>query len=62
MLLAKGISMAVQKLTEYLDGQNFVPIGRVIEGMAVVDSLQWPYIEKADHHMLATIGNSARTK
>jgi hypothetical protein len=25
--------------------------------MAVVDSLQWPYIEKADHHMLSTIGN-----
>jgi peptidyl-prolyl cis-trans isomerase A (cyclophilin A) len=42
---------------EYLDGQGFVPIGRVIEGMAVVDSLQWPYIEKADHHMLSTIGN-----
>ena len=42
---------------EYLDQQNFVPIGRVIEGMAVVDSLQWPYVEKADHHMLSTIGN-----
>ena len=42
---------------EYLDGQGFVPIGRVIEGMAVVDSLQWPYVEKADHHMLSTIGN-----
>ena len=42
---------------EYLDGQGFVPIGRVVEGMAVVDSLQWPYKEKADHHMLATIGN-----
>jgi peptidyl-prolyl cis-trans isomerase A (cyclophilin A) len=41
----------------FLDTQNFVPFGRVIEGMAVVDSLQWPYIEKADHHMLATIGN-----
>ena len=42
---------------EYLDGQQFVPIGRVIEGMAVVDSLAWPYKEKADHHMLSTIGN-----
>jgi peptidyl-prolyl cis-trans isomerase A (cyclophilin A) len=42
---------------EYLDGQDFVPIGRVVEGMAVVDSLQWPYVEKADHHMLSTIGN-----
>ena len=42
---------------DYLDGQGFVPIGRVVEGMAVVDSLQWPYVEKADHHMLATIGN-----
>jgi peptidyl-prolyl cis-trans isomerase A (cyclophilin A) len=42
---------------EYLDQQNFVPIGRVVEGMAVVDSLQWPYVEKADHQMLSTIGN-----
>jgi cyclophilin family peptidyl-prolyl cis-trans isomerase len=42
---------------EYLDSQGFVPIGRVVEGMAVVDSLQWPYIDKPDHHMLATIGN-----
>jgi peptidyl-prolyl cis-trans isomerase A (cyclophilin A) len=41
----------------YLDGQGFVPLGRVIEGMAVVDSLQWPYVEKADHHMLSTLGN-----
>jgi cyclophilin family peptidyl-prolyl cis-trans isomerase len=41
----------------YLDGQGFVPIGRVIEGMAVIDSLQWPYTDKPDHHMLATIGN-----
>ena len=41
----------------FLDTQNFVPFGRVIEGMDVVDALQWPYIEKADHHMLATIGN-----
>jgi cyclophilin family peptidyl-prolyl cis-trans isomerase len=43
--------------SEYLDTQNFVPFGRVVEGMAVVDSLQWPYKEKADHHMLSTIGN-----
>ena len=42
---------------DYLDQQNFVPIGRVIEGMAVVDSLQWPYVDKADHHMLSTLGN-----
>ena len=43
--------------SEYLDTQNFVPFGRVVEGMAVVDSLYWPYKEKADHHMLSTIGN-----
>jgi len=42
---------------DYLDAQNFVPIGRVVQGMAVVDSLQWPYTDKPDHHMLATIGN-----
>jgi cyclophilin family peptidyl-prolyl cis-trans isomerase len=43
--------------SEYLDTQNFVPFGRVVDGMAVVDSLQWPYKEKADHHLLATMGN-----
>jgi peptidyl-prolyl cis-trans isomerase A (cyclophilin A) len=43
--------------SEYLDTENFVPFGRVIDGMAVVDSLQWPYTEKADHHKLATVGN-----
>lgn len=42
---------------DHLDKQGFTPIGRVIEGMAVVDSLQWPYREKADHHLLATLGN-----
>jgi peptidyl-prolyl cis-trans isomerase A (cyclophilin A) len=42
---------------DYLDGQNFVPIGRVVEGMSVVDALQWPYPDKPDHHMLTTIGN-----
>jgi cyclophilin family peptidyl-prolyl cis-trans isomerase len=42
---------------DYLDAQSFVPIGRVVEGMAVVDSLQWPYSDKPDHQMLATLGN-----
>ena len=46
-----------RRTAEHLDKDGFVPIGRVIEGMAVVDSLEWPYKEKADHHMLATIGN-----
>jgi peptidyl-prolyl cis-trans isomerase A (cyclophilin A) len=42
---------------DYLDQHDFVPIGRVIEGMAVVDSLQWPYLEKPDHYLIATKGN-----
>jgi peptidyl-prolyl cis-trans isomerase A (cyclophilin A) len=46
-----------RRTAEHLDRGGFVPLGRVVEGMAVVDSLEWPYMEKADHHMLATIGN-----
>ena len=46
-----------RRASPYLDTTGFVPFGRVVEGMAVVDSLQWPYVDKADHHMIATIGN-----
>ena len=42
---------------DYLDSHGFTPIGRVVDGMAVVDSLQWPYLERPDHHLLATVGN-----
>jgi cyclophilin family peptidyl-prolyl cis-trans isomerase len=42
---------------EYLDQHDFVPFGKVVEGMAVVDSLEWPYLEKPDHNLIATKGN-----
>ena len=41
---------------EHLDTTGFVPFGRVVEGMAVVDSLKWPYRERPDHHLIATLG------
>ena len=41
----------------HLDSTGFTPFGRVVEGMAVVDSIKWPYKERPDHHMIATIGN-----
>ena len=41
----------------HLDSAGFAPFGRVVEGMAVVDSIKWPYKERPDHHMIATIGN-----
>ncbi|HET9425375.1 MAG TPA: peptidylprolyl isomerase [Gemmatimonadaceae bacterium] len=42
---------------DHLDTTGFVPFGRVVEGMAVIDSIQWPYRERPDHHLIATIGN-----
>ena len=40
-----------------LDAQGFAPIGRVIEGMAVVDSLYDEYGEDPKYHLIATQGN-----
>jgi peptidyl-prolyl cis-trans isomerase A (cyclophilin A) len=45
-----------RRYAEHLDTTGFVPIGRVVEGMAVVDSLEWPYRERPDHHLIATLG------
>jgi peptidyl-prolyl cis-trans isomerase A (cyclophilin A) len=42
----------------HLDAQKFVPVGRVIEGMSVVDSIYSEYGNKPDYHLIATIGNS----
>lgn len=42
---------------DHLDTQGFTPFGRVIEGMAVVDSIQFPYRERPDYHLIATLGN-----
>ena len=41
-----------------LDRQGFAPIGRVVEGMGVVDSLYSGYGEQPSYHLLATLGNS----
>ena len=40
-----------------LDAQDFAPIGRVIDGMAVVDSLYDEYGEDPKYHLIATQGN-----
>lgn len=41
-----------------LDAQGFSPIGRVVEGMPVVDSLYGGYQESPSYHLIATLGNS----
>jgi peptidyl-prolyl cis-trans isomerase A (cyclophilin A) len=40
-----------------LDAQGFTPIGRVVEGMGVVDSLYDEYGEDPKYHLIATQGN-----
>jgi cyclophilin family peptidyl-prolyl cis-trans isomerase len=41
-----------------LDPQGFVPIGRVVEGMGVLDSLYDDYGDTPKYHLIATLGNS----
>jgi peptidyl-prolyl cis-trans isomerase A (cyclophilin A) len=41
-----------------LDGMGFAPIGRVIEGMNVVDSLYSEYGESPDQQFIQTLGNA----
>ncbi len=41
-----------------LDKQRFSPIGRVVEGMGVVDSIYSGYGEAPSYHLLSTLGNS----
>jgi len=40
-----------------LDAQGFAPIGRVVEGMAVVDSIYDEYGDDPKYHLIATQGN-----
>lgn len=42
----------------HLDRMGFAPIGRVVEGMSVVDSIYSGYREKPEYHLLATLGNT----
>jgi peptidyl-prolyl cis-trans isomerase A (cyclophilin A) len=41
-----------------LDEMGFAPIGRVVEGMSVVDSLYADYGEAPDQELIQTMGNS----
>lgn len=45
-----------------LDRKGFPPIGRVVEGMAVVDSLYGGYSESVSQHFISTLGNSYLTR
>ena len=40
-----------------LDPQGFVPIGRVVEGMGVLDSLYDEYGDTPKYRLVATLGN-----
>jgi peptidyl-prolyl cis-trans isomerase A (cyclophilin A) len=40
-----------------LDAQGFAPIGRVVEGISVVDSLYGGYGEKPQYNLIAAMGN-----
>lgn len=41
-----------------LDAMGFAPIGHVVEGMPVVDSLYSGYGERINQHLVSTLGNS----
>lgn len=45
-----------------LDAQGFAPFGRVVEGMAVVDSLYGGYGEEPSQHLIVRLGNSYLTR
>ncbi len=45
-----------------LDARGFAPIGRVVEGMSVVDSLYSGYDDSPDQQAIQTMGNSYLTK
>lgn len=42
----------------HLDRSGFVPLGQVVDGMGVVDSIFAGYGEKPDYHLIATLGNT----
>jgi peptidyl-prolyl cis-trans isomerase A (cyclophilin A) len=42
----------------HLDGQGFVPIGEVVEGMGVVDAIYSDYRERPDYNLISSLGNS----
>ncbi len=50
------------KHNEFLDSQGFTPFGKVVEGMAVVDSINAEYGEKPRQHQIGTKGNKYLNK
>jgi peptidyl-prolyl cis-trans isomerase A (cyclophilin A) len=42
----------------HLDSDGFAPIGRVVDGMRVLDSVYSGYRDKPSAHMISTLGNS----
>ena len=50
------------KNNKHLDRQGFPPIGRVIKGMDVVDSLYSGYSERVSQHLISTLGNNYLTR
>ena len=45
-----------------LDAEAFAPIGRVVEGMSVVDSIYDAYGDDPKYHLIATLGNKYLTR
>lgn len=45
-----------------LDSRGFAPFGRVVDGMAVVDSLYGGYGEEPSQHLIVRLGNSYLTR
>jgi cyclophilin family peptidyl-prolyl cis-trans isomerase len=42
----------------HLDRDGFVPIGRVVSGMELIDSIYSGYREKPEYNLIATLGNN----
>ena len=49
--------IAAEKDNPKLDPQGFIPIGRVVEGMSVLDSLYDEYGDTPKYRLVATLGN-----
>ena len=42
----------------HLDRMGFAPIGRIVEGLSVVDAIFAGYRENPEYHLIATLGNA----
>jgi peptidyl-prolyl cis-trans isomerase A (cyclophilin A) len=50
------------KDNDNLDKDGFAPLGRVVDGMNVVDGIYSGYGESPSYHLIATLGNSYLTR